>query len=461
MLCEGFFVNLFNSEELVDLWDGVDSGAADEEFHESKIDADAQHSTPTTDYRNDSPSSQCSSHGTPAKKRRTYTPAQRIMRRKRNRDSMRRVRQRKQVELAVLRKKIEVLEAKHEELHALRSDHMSSLVSRLGVKNECIPVHQSRSNVNAVVILEEIKRLQSEQVCLTNAILSHQEVSATLAQIMDESKDVLGSYTETMSGNSSNLIMSLDSTSQVFLWVHDVLPLLPTISRVHVLELIQESYLDILDRVDYEDESSADSAFGWSDHRSVDGNWADFCFSKDFEHEHMDDLVSKTWSILTNVDYQQQHHDDFHSRKLQLKILEQLSEDAYLVARNSLFPVDNKYYSSIYVLFRVKTAQGYLIGGRTICPLPENVRAVDECLGANRSYLHMYCGMVFSQPSDCEATSEPHGQLRGNHLARGCNVKYGGRIGNGSARYAEAWVVEVLLAVLRWENRCVGPLNRF
>uniref|UniRef100_K3WXF5 BZIP domain-containing protein n=1 Tax=Globisporangium ultimum (strain ATCC 200006 / CBS 805.95 / DAOM BR144) TaxID=431595 RepID=K3WXF5_GLOUD len=397
---EGFFVNLFNSEELMGLWDGVNSGEVGEEFHESKIVADEMS---TTDYRNDSLSGQCSSPGAHTKKRRTYTPAQRIMRRKRNRDSMRRVRQRKQVEFAILRKKIELLEAKLQELHALRSDHMSSLVlCSSDVKKACIPVRQPRSNVNVEAILEEIKRLQSEQVCLTNAILSHQEVSATLAQIMDESTDTLGAYSETVSENPSNWIMNLDATSQDFQWVHDVLPLLPTISRAHVQELIRESYLDILDRVDYADSGdkrSADPAFGWSDRRSVEGNWADFCFGKDFEHEHMDALVAKTWSILTSADYQQQHHDDFHSKKLQIKILEQLSEDAYLVARNSLFPVDGHYYSSIYVLFRVKTAHGYLIGGRTICTPPGNSLVIDGCLDANRSYLHMYCAMIFSQPS--------------------------------------------------------------
>lgn len=37
---------------------------------------------------------------------------------------------------------------------------------------------------------------------------------------------------------------------------------------------------------------------------------------------------------------------------------------------------------------------------------------------------------------------------------RGCSVKYGERVSNGSELMTQTWAV----AVLRWENSCVKPL---
>lgn len=461
-LNDSLFVNPSNPQELVDLWDVVDSGVDDEEHHDTAFTVDGERNSPPrcskSSYRSDKMPSESSPPEAPQRKLRTYTPAQRVMRRKRNRDSMRRVRQRKQVELATLRKKIQLLEAKREELQTVRGGCADAVICHTGGYGSVL-AGRPRSCAQVKRLVEEIKSLQCEQVSLHNTILGHQEVSATLLQLVDES-NILNHRSRGSGYDGDDLFRQDDAND--FQWVNAVLPLLPSLSRSRVYELVRESCLDITKQVKASDscDPSANTVLGWSDTRTVSGNWADFQFSKDFAHENLDALVAKTWSVVTFAS----QHDRFHSKTLQLKILDQLNEDTFIVARNSRFPVDGRYYSSIYVLLRVKTANGYVIGGRTICPPPENAVRVQECLGGNRTYTHMFCAMSFSELSVNDA-STPHHQgtldtsdSGRSRLERGCRVRYSGRIGNGSARYAQTWVMEMLLAALRWENTCVGPL---
>lgn len=447
-------INAFNPQELEDLWNVIESSSGDdgEEYRDplpvDDTDSSSSMSPATTmvellqQHGDVSKGSSSGTIGAPKQKPRKFTPAQVDMRRKRNRDSMRRVRQRKQIEVDVLRKKMELLQDKLEELRIVREQATASIHSSGRGQSPSSSKH-ARSNVDVQELLEEIKALQCEQVRLHNTVLAHQQVSAALVQIIDESK--------ALHFNSESVYANLHQDEDEFQWVNDVLPLLPPLSRSNVYELVRQSYLDIMERLKTAASSGASTnkVLGWSDRRVVNGKWADFLFGKDFVHEDMDALVEKTWKVLTYTN----QNDGFQSQGLHLKILEKLNDDALILARTTFFPGDRRYYSSIYVLLRVKTADGYVIGGRTICPLPENEARMKAVLGENRSYSHMFYGLMFSGLGG--ATDAVHGES-----PRGCKVKYGGRIGNGSGLYAQTWAMDVLLAVLRWETACVGPFYR-
>lgn len=463
--------NAFNPEELADLWQAIDSSSSDgDECREAgPVDAKREDSMDSTsmealfqqrsDVRKEGSSS---GKATPKRKPRKFTSAQIDMRRKRNRDSMRRVRQRKQVEVDTLRKTMELLQTKLEELCVVR-DQATVSASSSSSDTEALALtspskQSSRSNVEVQALLEEIKMLQLEQVCLHNAVLSHQQVSATIVQLMDEAR--------VLHFQSENIYASLQQEEDEFLWVNDVLPLLPPLPRSNVYELVRESYLDIVTHFEAADScrESEHTVLGWSDKRAVDGSWAHILFSKDFIHEDMETLVARTWAGVTYAS----KGEDFHAEKLHLKVLERLNDDTLIIARNSFFPVDGRYYSSIYVLLRIKTSDGYVIGGRTICPLPANEPLIEARLGRNRSYTHVFCALSFSRLCPCEEVevdvktnegvdSSSAGSERNE---RGCRVKYGGRIGNGSALFTRTWAMDILLAVLRWENSCVAPLYR-
>uniref|UniRef100_K3WXF7 BZIP domain-containing protein n=1 Tax=Globisporangium ultimum (strain ATCC 200006 / CBS 805.95 / DAOM BR144) TaxID=431595 RepID=K3WXF7_GLOUD len=397
------------------------------------------------------------------RKPRTFTPAQVDMRRKRNRDSMRRVRQRKQVEVDVLRKKMELLQDKLHELHVVRDTQTTSkLASSLAAWENTESVHttvspaKARSEREVQELLEEIRALQCEQVSLHNAVLGHEQVSATLAQIIEESKAL-----HLTSPEASIFESLLHQDEDEFQWVNDVLSLLPPLSRANVYKLVRQSYLDVVDRITAAAASrhaNANKVLGWSDKRQVSGQWADFVFTKEFMNEDMDALVGRTWKALTSSN----QSDGFQSQGLHLKILEKLNDDALLLARTSYFPVDDRNYSSIYVLIRVKTDDGYVIGGRTICPTPENEERMAAALGPDRSYAHMFYGLMFSRLNTgiSEDGIENITFKQPQSQQRGCQIKYGGRIGNGSVQYAQSWAMDVLLAVLRWETACVAPLYR-
>lgn len=453
-------VKPFDAQDLDDLWHAIDSSLSNNNSDDDD-DVAVMSTTPCPTVNTSTASSRSNSSSPAKRKPRKFTSVQMDMRRKRNRDSMRRVRQRKQVEVDHLRQQMELLQEKLEELRLVREQTGASASSgsapssQLSSKSSTKLARLPRSTGDVQELLEVIKKLQYEQVCLHNAILNHQQVSASLVQIIDESKS--------LNFRSESLYSDLYQYDDEFQWVNAVLPLLPPLSKARVFDLVRESYLDIAAHIQGADSrlkstannNNNNSVLGWSDKRAVDGCWADFVFTKDFVHEDIDALAAKTWQILTYTDQQQ----GFQSQGLHLKVLEQLNDDTLLMARSTFFPLENKYYSSIYVLLRVETASGYVIGGRTICPLPEYESRLEDALGGNRSYSHMFYGLVFDRW--LPATSSHPATANGSEVAsRGCSVKYGGRVGNGSELMAQTWAMDVLLAVLRWENSCVKPLYR-
>lgn len=421
--------------------------------------------------------------GPPKRKPRQFTAAQVDMRRKRNRDSMRRVRQRKQVEVEHLRQQMELLEDKLDELRLVRDQTNAPGPPLDAFAPTTVPTTMQRpprSKADVQELLEGIKALQSEQVRLHNAILSHQQVAASLAQLVHESDSLTASSVVAPPPSPTPTLPGLFQTSDEFQWVNAVLPLLPPLARV--FDLVRESYLDIVQHMAHADASlnAPNHVLGWTDRRAVSGVWADFLFSKTFAHEAPDELAARTWRMLTNMD---QNHG-FQSKGLTLKVLEQLNDDTLVMARSSYSPRDRTYYSSIYVLLRVETADGYVFGGRTVAPLPEYAARMPDALGDDRVYVHMVYGLMFTRTGVGQAqpirswelevveTSSPSASPVSGSAAlspppvapttfadRGVHVRYGGRIGNGGAGMAQAWAMDVLLAALRWENSCVKPLK--
>ncbi|TYZ62856.1 hypothetical protein PybrP1_003585 [[Pythium] brassicae (nom. inval.)] len=422
--------------------------------------------------------------GPPRRKPRQFTPAQVAMRRKRNRDSMRRVRQRKQVEVEHLRQQMELLEDKLDELRIVRDQTAAPGSASRAFSAAARPPVGRRTEAAVQALLEGIKALQVEQLRLHTAILSHQQVSASLAQLLNEAKSIQQPRTAPPGGASPNAGLFQDSDE--FQWVNAVLPLLPPLTGARgVFELVRESYLDIVRHMASADAQLAapNHVLGWSDRRAVAGGWADFFFSKSLAHERIDELAARTWRLLTYTD---QSHG-FQSKSLALKVLGRLNADTLIMARSSYSPRERTSFNSIYVLLRVETADGYLFGGRTVCPLPEYEARMHDALGDGHAYVHMFYGLTLSRqgapsasasgtgtgtnrpcelvetssrsPSPPSAAESPPPPPPAPLAGQDIHVRYGGRIGNGSALMAQAWAMDVLLAALRWENSCVKPLK--
>lgn len=368
------------------------------------------------------------------------TARQLEMRRRRNREAMRRGRERKQAELSGLRGTIEALEARLATLELRREAATGATGGGRGIDPEA-----------------ELARLRAEREALGRRLDEQQAFHGEVEELLGSREDC-GEDTrqpelaERRDGLQTDGAIATDDGGE-FAWVQRVLPLLPELTAVAVAAMARESYLDTVKYMRLAEASSAGSAannvLGWQDQRSVEAGMATFLFSKSFPHEDTEPLVAKTWQVLTLGD----QTNGFQVRDLHLRVIQRLNDDALIMARNIYFPRESRFYSALYVLTRVKTVDGYIISGRTILPLIECEAELSQAMGQDRSYVSFHYGMSFASIT----TLDENGRVVGSG---GCNVRYGGRFGPCSSAFAHSWTMDVLLAVLRWESNCVGPLYR-
>ncbi|DBA01363.1 TPA: hypothetical protein N0F65_001602 [Lagenidium giganteum] len=171
-------------------------------------------------------------------------------------------------------------------------------------------------------------------------------------------------------------------------------------------------------------------------------------FEKEFTHETMEQLMERTWQVSTDIKHVRKLQPSFR----QMKLLQRLNDDTMVFARNFSFPHDDTNFCSIFLLFRLETETGYIIGTRTLRPLCSN-DVLERVLGKKVSFVHLFYSFLFDRlPSS--STNQSDGEQSG------CVVRFGGRVGNGTKMYAHTCALDVLLVCLRWESYCVRPLYR-
>lgn len=395
--------------------------------------------------------------------RRELTARQIEMRRKRNRESMRRVRVRKQSEHRAIRAQLEALERKLAALELARE-------ARELISDGATTVEANGSGgvgARRATAAAEIARLEAEQRALQQQIRKREEFEAELSRLLLSRTEALSRDYPTRqttveqeravqeAAASLRDADALMNDRDEFAWVQRVLPLLPELSPGCVSLLARESYLDtvrymrLADEEGWASSTTTSNVLGWSDRRSVDGGSATFLFAKAFAHEDVDALITKTWTVLTLAN----QSSGFQVRDLHLRVVQRLNDDTLIMARNIYFPREERFYSALYVLVRVKTVDGYVISGRTILPTGVSDAELASALGPGRAYVFFHYGMSFSSMTTLDA----HGRVIGSG---GCGVRYGGTMGPCTPAFAHSWAMDVLLAVLRWESGCVGPLYR-
>jgi hypothetical protein len=393
----------------------------------------------TIDLSMDAPDAVGQSVG--SRPRRELTARQIEMRRKRNRESMRRVRVRKQAEHGAMRAELAALERRLAVLQVAGS-----------------PPHGSHEDGPLQAAAAEVARLEEEQCALRAQIHEREAFEAQLSRLLTDRTEALSrdySATEAAPEPPRQDADELMDARDEFAWVQRVLPLLPALLPGCVSGLARESYLDTVRYLRLADEDgwggspSSSNVLGWSDRRVVDGGRATFLFAKAFAHEDVDALAAKTWTVLTLAN----QSAGFQVRDLHLRVVQRLNDDTLVMARNIYFPREERYYSALYVLVRVKTVDGYVISGRTILPAGGSDESLASALGPGRAYVYFHYGLSISRTT----TLDEHGRVMGSG---GCSVRYGGTVGPCTPAFAHSWAMDVLLAALRWESGCVGPLYR-
>ncbi|TYZ62861.1 hypothetical protein PybrP1_003590 [[Pythium] brassicae (nom. inval.)] len=345
---------------------------------------------------------------------------------------------RKKLEFQHMREQVALLEKKLEELKRVVTAEppgaaTSTFTSALTLAAP--PSSQSsqprRTDLDIRELLHLIKTYQHEQLCLHNAIQRQEKVAAALSLAVNESKRLVFGSTSIYSG--------VHQPDEDFLWVNTVLPFLPAFSKAHVTELVRESYLEIVRHVEAAASLApeADLVFGWRAKRLVTDHWTDFGFDKTFPSEDVDVLAAKSWEAAK--------HQTAHEvlKEGRVKVLETLNDDAFIVARSVDCVMEDRSFSSISVVLRVQTPDGYVIGSRTIQPLPQHGWRLQQALGPRRTYTHQFYSLSLS---------------RSKGSAGGCCVHRSGRVSSGNANHAQTVGTIVMLATLRWQIACVKPL---
>ncbi|GLD97956.1 hypothetical protein PINS_up006653 [Pythium insidiosum] len=357
-------------------------------------------------------------------------------RRKRNREAMRRARGRQQLVVDNLKTVVATLES---ELRVLQVQHgltgPDANAELLDALCRAMVVCQEKRTVRHW-IAAEAERLQDENAWLQDQLRWHCDISDTVRRIVREQ------LTPPLE------VLDLDGYTLI---EHALLSKYQMLSPLQVFELVQESHDAIVKYAAVADScrASSQTVLGWSDKRAImDGAWASFMVSKDFAGERTSELAERTWEASTNFT-RYQYVQRWAQR---MKILQALNEETLVVARENVFP-DNRRFHTFYLLFRVPTEDGFIIGTRSL-NLNE-LGGVDEDMVAEqertKKVIHVRTSFIFKRIMEVDPRN-------GSVVEVGCTVKLGGRIGNGDVRYAHAILADVLPTILRWENLCVKPL---
>lgn len=376
-------------------------------------------------------------------------------RRKRNRERMARARRKYQDEVEMMRQVVAKLENQLQEQksNATQADcHKSSSVRP-----------ESTATENRVQSYKELNRayteLQRDAGCLRE---ERYWLRARIKQYEKSGNDIRDAILEMSSVSDLAIELPSAPTGQATTervpqtsinrnqWIQRaVASFCRPISSSQIFNLIRESYAEITHYVQLADRlcPRPNSVLGWSDKRHINKDmWVEFVLGKAFAQPGMEDLMHKTWEMLGNA--QGFRHID--PCVGEMHVLQELNKDTLVVAQDLIFPEEDVLFCTIFLLFRLRTASGYIIGVRTIkSPDPQ----LEARLGDKVTYTHLFFSYIFSHAAS-------HASADASSATQ-CHVQFAGRMGNGSQHYARSIANNVLLGALRWENHCVGPFYQF
>ncbi|TMW59124.1 hypothetical protein Poli38472_007269 [Pythium oligandrum] len=354
-------------------------------------------------------------------------------RRRRNREAMRRARQRQQVGLEELRSMIRQLETQLGQLKLEKSSQDSGSDSTQSEEEISAAVEKAlgvfrRRRVQYSQLLDYADQLREEKRWLSDEIQTFARLFETLRAYSDHSSELTTRLPDEW--------VDIDGYS---LFEQAILSQYQFLSPLQVFDLVKESIQDILHYTTLADacQPSAHKVFGWSDKRFLDGAWATFLVSKDFPGESTQHLADRTWD--TSIEFSQYKSIQNWARRM--KILQVLNKDTLLITRENVCPDDQSRFHTLYLQFRVETKDGFIVGTRSLDP--RKCAGLDTGQTSSTMTTVLYCFMLSRITQD------------GKEI--GCNVKLGGRVGNGRVRYGKTVLMDVLPTTMRWESVCVRP----
>ncbi|TMW64077.1 hypothetical protein Poli38472_014194 [Pythium oligandrum] len=194
--------------------------------------------------------------------------------------------------------------------------------------------------------------------------------------------------------------------------------------------------------------STGAQVMGWEDKRLIDGTTVKFSLRKRFQGLSSYDLMSRTWQCFSDPDCTAEKFRGL----MELRILQRVNDDTIIALRDTQSDDNTTVFRCVYLLFRVRTNNGFLICSRSLddIKLTEKEKRKISRSGKQIRWVDMFGWFVF----DRDGYLEPSSYFQ----ETGSQVEYGGFNNYMESSHVSTLVMNTLMMALRWEGLIVGPV---
>ncbi|POM77393.1 Hypothetical protein PHPALM_5229, partial [Phytophthora palmivora] len=206
------------------------------------------------------------------------------------------------------------------------------------------------------------------------------------------------------------------------------------------------SFFETMKRVETGEE---EKTMGWTQHQRItpDGR-VQFNFTKRIHTIGTEDLVHKSWEMYCDFGL----YHGIYSSVQKLEILQKINDNTLLIRRDLQEASSAPIFRTVFLLFRIRLPNGYLICFRSHNPAV----CVEDDDDPNVQWMDMFYWLMITDPVN-EEQQGVVGPAR--PPLQGCDVTFGGNLLNSrSAKYATIWKYQIAMSLLRWESNAAAPL---
>jgi hypothetical protein len=181
------------------------------------------------------------------------------------------------------------------------------------------------------------------------------------------------------------------------------------------------------------------SVFGWRDRRLVQGDRFKFSMKKLFLDITPFELSLRGWSVVTSNHLSSLYSSPFNVKTYTLHEV----DDDNIVRYRIMSSADGRYLvKTLFLTSRFESELGYTYVMRSI-DHKKWVAPYQDPPGVQEQWIDYYNWSIFEAEGDS-----------GQH----CKLDFGGMTHLTPVMGSDAWMLEVLSIMLRWENIVIGPM---
>ncbi|KAJ0403021.1 hypothetical protein ATCC90586_004724 [Pythium insidiosum] len=203
--------------------------------------------------------------------------------------------------------------------------------------------------------------------------------------------------------------------------------------------LVRETCVEMMEMLCLGDWEDSGEAFGWRGGHFVDGDVLRFKLSQSFPAVGAQDLMLRTWSLLTDLD----SYQHIQPEATELRVLQRVNDECWIIA----ITVTNRLTAPRHALLLVARALihgGYLVTFRTIPLSRVQKEFIERETGGMIVNIFSWYNFQERVVGSANAGDDAH--------CPGCDVIFGGTARNGDARFLQQFKLELLSGITRWQT---------